>query len=118
MDTPPFAARFAAVFRSAPNSLPDPFSGATILLFQAPVRCEEALAGREPDRLRVSIEWQAGEWISFTQVSVAQGKARRYAGTVEVLDAPSTKGSRGKLRVDAGQGGNVSGGKIEALVCE
>lgn len=118
MDTPPFTAKFAAVFRSAPNALPDPFAGDAVMLFAMPVRCEEAIAASESERVQVRVTWKAGQRTSFTQVAISNGEGRRHAGTIEVLDAPATRGARGKLRVDPGETGNVGGGTIDALVCE
>lgn len=119
-ETPPFVARFAAVFRTpASSAQPSFFGGDSIVLFTSPVTCDVAAVDQAgPPRLRVGVSWSAGQKSAFQQFVMKDGKATRHAGSIEILKAPANKGDVGRILIDAVTGANVTGGEIDALVCE
>jgi len=114
--TPPFVVRSAMILPG--NSAPqDPFGGDTVMLFDTVVQCEQAAAANAPTNLTLTLRWQVGGKMQFTQFTLHNGVATSYKGAIEVLAAPKTKRAKGKIRLEHLADGNVEGGEVVAIWC-
>lgn len=120
LDTPPFVARFAVVFRSGSlGASSNVFGDDSVVLFETQVTCADAeVKETAPRHLSTGVTWKAGEKVTFQQLVFKNGKGMQHKGAIEILRAPSNKGDVGRIRLTPFEGANVTGGDIDALVCD